>query len=50
MSKSNLVTIGVVIAIVLFLISKLFWIALGVGAVWVCWKLFLASDTYKKYS
>lgn len=50
MSISNLITVGVVIAIVLFLISKLFWIALGIGLVWVGWKVFISSDTYKKYS
>ena len=50
MSKSNLITIGVVVAIVLFLLSKLFWIALGIGVIWVGWKAFISSDTYKKYS
>lgn len=48
--SENLIKLGIVIAISLLLINKLFWIAATVGIIWGGWKLFTLSEVYKKYS
>lgn len=48
--SENLIKLGITVAICLFLINKLFWIAAAIGIAWGGWKLFTMSDVYKKYS
>ena len=46
----TLIKLAVLIAILVTVFTKLFWITLTIGVCWVAWKVFESSDTYKKYS
>jgi hypothetical protein len=50
MLNSKLIQLALLIAILVTIFSKLFYLAIFIGICWGGWLLFINSDTYNKYS
>lgn len=46
----NTIKLALLIAILVTILSKLFWISVILGIGWIIWILFKNSNTYKMYS